>query len=206
MQWGGGDKAPEFIGLLNNDIYFQKNWLETIINFIENTPDAGLVSPSLLGRKKHNLKKFINNKYNFKYKNAAHKVMFANFCCVLFRKNIVEEIGLLDENFTPAFYEDTDFSFRCTQAGKQNYELNNVYIFHNYSLTSSKLNKIDNIYKKNEQYYYKKNGYIAQYAWESFVKISTIKSSPFYKLITLEKCIKQRYEKIFRGLNKIIQK
>jgi GT2 family glycosyltransferase/glycosyltransferase involved in cell wall biosynthesis len=54
----------------------------------------------------------------------------ATFFCVLLSRQVLEELGLLDETFFPGGYEDDDFCLRARQAG---YEVNiarDVFIHH----------------------------------------------------------------------------
>ena len=41
----------------------------------------------------------------------------ACFVCVLIRREVINDIGLLDEDFQPAYFEDDDFCTRCLKAG-----------------------------------------------------------------------------------------
>ena len=47
-------------------------------------------------------------------------IPYAEAWCLGFRRTAILDIGYLDEQFTPAYYEDVDFSFRAIQKG---YEL-----------------------------------------------------------------------------------
>ena len=49
-------------------------------------------------------------------------------------------------------------------AGFYNYISCNSYIYHNHSITSSKLPNMNEILKKNQQYYFSKH-YLAEYTW-----------------------------------------
>ena len=141
-----------------------------------------------------------------------YKVLDALFCCVLFRRDFVDRVGLLDENFTPAWFEDNDYSFRSILAGYNNYICNDVSIYHNYSKTSSKLGQASRIQERNRAYFFSKYNYLAQYCWENNLKysklydtLSEIKSSPFYFIVAIDLKIRERFEKVFRGLIKRIR-
>jgi GT2 family glycosyltransferase len=43
-------------------------------------------------------------------------VEFANFCCILIKREVFETIGLLDEDYF-LYWEDADFSYRAQKAG-----------------------------------------------------------------------------------------
>ena len=48
--------------------------------------------------------------------NQSREIEFANFCCVLIKKEVFKAIGLLDEKYF-LYWEDGDFSIRAKQAG-----------------------------------------------------------------------------------------
>jgi GT2 family glycosyltransferase len=48
--------------------------------------------------------------------NQEREIEFANFCCVLIKKEVFKTIGLLDEKYF-LYWEDGDFSVRAKQAG-----------------------------------------------------------------------------------------
>ena len=113
---------------------------------------------------------------------------------------------------TPAWFEDNDYSFRSILAGYNNYICNDVSIYHNYSKTSSKLGQASRIQERNRAYFFSKYNYLAQYCWENNLKysklydtLSEIKSSPFYFIVAIDLKIRERFEKVFRGLIKRIR-
>ena len=69
----------------------------------------------------------------------------------------------MDENYTPAYWEDNDYCFRAMYAGYSLAFNNRSFIFHNHS-TTSKPYQIDEIYKRNEKYFFKKHP-VAKYIW-----------------------------------------
>jgi GT2 family glycosyltransferase len=76
---------------------------------------------------------------------------------VILRREVFEKVGFLDENFTPAWYEDDDYSFRVLYAGYKNAIANRSFVFHNQSTTSSKLPEKEKIIERNRQYFYDKH-------------------------------------------------
>lgn len=202
----------EFIGLLNNDILFSDNWLCKVLDFYKNTKNAGFVSPSAIN-KSENKKLNINNYLRFIHKKAREgqaneKVLMPEFCCAIVPKYVLDKIGIFNENFTPCWFEDDDLSIRACYGGFQNYILGNVFVFHNNSTTTSKVKAMSQIWSKNKKYYFEKD-FMREYTWtlrdknkEYKKELDVIKKSPFYIFIKIEKTIKIRFEKLFRGLIK----
>lgn len=196
------------IGLFNNDIYFNdKEWLKKMLNFIKTAENPGLISPFMLISDDCNLSQYFENKYK-RLKNEYEKVIDVFFCCVLFKRELVDEIGLLDENFSPAFFEDNDYSIRSIKEGKYNYVFNEVFIYHNCSQTSKIFSKTKNdLLDRNKNYYVSKHGFLVEYIYNQKYKYGQLAAKQkrtekclFWFLVNLELKLEERFEKIFRGL------
>ncbi|KAB5619174.1 glycosyltransferase [Pseudomonas putida] len=61
------------------------------------------------------------------------------FFCVLFKRRVVERIGLLDDTFFPGGFEDDDYCLRARDAGFSIYLARDVYIHHWGSASFGKL-------------------------------------------------------------------
>src|SRR5216684_3019159 len=62
-----------------------------------------------------------------------------SFFCVAIRRDVVEEIGLLDEVYGLGYYEDDDY---CRRASQANYKLviaDDVFVHHDHSVSFDKL-------------------------------------------------------------------
>jgi GT2 family glycosyltransferase len=51
-------------------------------------------------------------------------------CCQAFRRELLDEIGLLRDEFSPYGYEDVDFCIRAAQTGKRNYVDPGILMLH----------------------------------------------------------------------------
>lgn len=122
-----------YIVLLNNDTIVTERWLSNLIKEAEISSDIGIVGSRLLYPNstliQHIGVKFVKiidyHAYHYaklrdqKYTPEAfiskdyHCVTFA---CVLIKKEVFEQIGLLDEEYINSF-EDVDFCIRAREAG-----------------------------------------------------------------------------------------
>jgi len=160
----------EYIGLLNNDILFTPDWLVNTIKVFEYDLQLGMVSPRDAGRPKFFKKKLTSDNYINYYKDylkrfkIPYKYMLEPlFSCVVIKREVVEKIGLMDENYTPAFWEDQDYCLRALYAGFSLATSNLSFVFHNHSTTSSEV--AAEIYNKNKEYFYKKHP-LGKWIWE----------------------------------------
>jgi len=104
MMWAQVLSIAEYIVLLNDDtVIMGKDWLNILEKpFIDN-PKTGITGPV---------------KFTFDCGGITRTAMA--FWCVMFRRSLMNEIGLLDEDFNPGMGEDGDYSIRAEYAG---YEL-----------------------------------------------------------------------------------
>jgi GT2 family glycosyltransferase len=146
----------DIIGLLNNDILFSSDWIKYIVDFIEKEDNVGFVSPQCI-------EGFCNSKHKFEKKTKkisnetiSELYIKPNFACVFTKKSVFDKIGLFDENFTPAYFEDDDMIWRATFAGFKNFVLQNIYFYHLGSVTGSTLPNLSDIFERNKKYFFQK--------------------------------------------------
>jgi GT2 family glycosyltransferase len=87
-----------------------------------------------------------------------HQVDAVSGACMLIRKKLMDQIGVLDEQFF-AYQEDTDFCFRASAAGWQTYYYPRAQITHFGSLGGSRADPFRSIIEWHRSYwkYYRKN-------------------------------------------------
>lgn len=146
----------EYIGFLNNDILLYPNWFEACKRVFENEK-AGFVSPRHINPHYDNTnpKKYIKYFQGFHYDKPYEKSFDeCVFSCVITKREVLNKIGVFDENFFPAFFEDNDLKYRAIEAGYGIYVTNEAGFFHFGSVTSVKHSA--NM-EKNRAYYYSKH-------------------------------------------------
>jgi len=129
----------EYILLLSNDVVVTKGWLDGMLECMKRVPDAGIVGPmSNISRGRQQastvddisidqLDKFADS---FSANNRYRRISTFSIdgFCMLFRRDLVEEIGLFDEQFGKNGYEDEDFSLRAVMEGHRNIIAGDVYV------------------------------------------------------------------------------
>jgi len=112
--------------LLNNDVEFRDNLFEILINSIR-SDKYSLVSPKINFFDNQNIIWYAGgffNKYkgflpthiglNYKdegYFNKKATTEYASTCCLLIKKEVFNDIGLMDEKYF-VYFDDTDFLYR----------------------------------------------------------------------------------------------
>jgi GT2 family glycosyltransferase len=149
----------KYICLLNNDTIVLSNWLESMVQTLEEESNVGCVGSKLIypygllqeaggiiysdgsginyGKYQHPKAA----KFNFK-----RAVDYCSGASIVFRKEEFESIGGFDKRYTPAYYEDTDlcFSFRHI-LGKQVVYLPSSVTVHFEGISSGKKAKKGNV-------------------------------------------------------------
>lgn len=76
-----------------------------------------------------------------------------DFFCVAVRKRDYENLGGLDEQFGPGYYEDTDFSIRAKRYGLKMIFTEDVFIYHKAGKSFSKMGRkyVKNLMRENRE-------------------------------------------------------
>jgi GT2 family glycosyltransferase/radical SAM superfamily enzyme YgiQ (UPF0313 family)/Tfp pilus assembly protein PilF/glycosyltransferase involved in cell wall biosynthesis/SAM-dependent methyltransferase len=173
MQIARGD----YIMLLNNDVVVTDTWLDRMIGYLEQSPDIAMVGPmsnavsgyQLVQKVSYgnNIKKMQTFARNFAARNSGKStdIMRLVGFCLLIRKEVLDVIGGLDENYISGNFEDDDLCLRSFIAGYRNVMAGDVFV-HHYGNMTFKGNAIDyrTAMKSNLQYFSGK--------WKDFVEVS----------------------------------
>ena len=130
----------DYLLLLNSDIIVTENWLTNMLTALESAPDVGAVGCA---------SNFVSNFQQIKcdYTNIEEMQKFAadynksdpakweprNILvgfCFLFKREIYEKVGSLDNLFFPGNSEDDDYSFRIMLAGYRLLFCRDTFIHH----------------------------------------------------------------------------
>lgn len=146
------ENNAEYILLLNNDIEITNGkWLESLIDVLESDSKIGIAGCKLLypnGKIQHaggiiNLTGGHNRGECEDDIGLYDKMEFLKFvtgAVLLIKSEVVRKIGLLDEGFTPLYYEDVDWCIRAKLYGYKVAYSPNPTLIHNCGSSAKKLN------------------------------------------------------------------
>ncbi len=169
--------------LLNPDTIPNKKAIKQLQNFLDTEDDIGLVGGKMIkpiSEKVHGtfvnmpnfltgIFEFTNLKKIFKYNMFSNKFYYKNEVVnkpklvyglsggfLMFKKELIKKIGMLDENFF-MYLEDVDFGIRSRLAGYKNYYLPYAKIIHDSGSSSNNKYKINvDAWRKSKKYFFKK--------------------------------------------------
>lgn len=138
-----------WVVLLNNDTAVDAGWLAELAAAIERHPDAGMFTPKILNSFRRDE---IDNTGHVIYPDGLargrHRLerddgrfdeegetLWPSGCAGVYRKEMLEEIGLLDDSFF-AYGEDVDLGLRARWAGWKCIYVPGAVVYHKYSATA----------------------------------------------------------------------
>lgn len=123
--------TAEYVMLLNNDTAVDRQMLSELLAVMEQFSDVGIVGPKMLYFDPSNVIWCAGNRIDWrsggsirlqaeepdtKNGDEPREADFITACAILLRRQVVEQIGLLDLRFF-IYYEETDWCVRATKAG-----------------------------------------------------------------------------------------
>jgi GT2 family glycosyltransferase len=143
------DQKADYVLLLNNDTRVSPSFLTHLVRVAVSGPNIGILGPKVYyeGRESvlycagsrvikalgQPLMRGLRQKDYGQY-NQQEAVGFISGCCLLIKKEVIEKIGLLDEDYF-AFFEDLDWNIRAQKAGYQSVYVPLSVIWHKGSNT-----------------------------------------------------------------------
>ncbi|UHA74512.1 glycosyltransferase family 2 protein [Paenibacillus sp. 481] len=126
--------------LLNNDVVVSHRWLDNMLDALFSDPEVGIVGPTTnyaSGRQQvvhpyEQLDEFhqIALEKNEPDPSKRQFVQRIVGLCFLFKRSLIDAIGLLDERFSPGHYEDDDYCYRARMHGFKLLMCGDVLVHH----------------------------------------------------------------------------
>jgi len=176
-------KEYEYILILNNDTEVEKEFIFPMIDSLLNNADVGIIVPKVkmffYPDRLYHAGGYISRisgtgkligfmeKDGLEY-SELKRITFANGCCMLIRKEVINKIGLLDEYFF-SYGEDADYSIRALKAGINIIYNPNAIIYHKVNIEEGKRESTYYLY-----YLYRSYGILLRKQLKKKIKISSL--------------------------------
>jgi GT2 family glycosyltransferase len=143
----------DYILFLNNDTIVETDFLTKLVHGLSSDPKIGGVQSKIISMDDHSkfdsIGAFLTNTgflYHYGYlqtvdKKYDHSIRLytAKGACMLFRKSVIDKVGLFDPDFF-AYFEETDFCHRVLIAGYKILYIPDSVIYHKIGGTSNAMN------------------------------------------------------------------
>lgn len=164
--------SGDLLMLLNNDVLVASRWLRNMQDCLLEEAGAGIVGPYTNYASGQQRVRQLPYTTEEEYKKMSRAMnapdpsrrievdRLVGFC-MLFRRELMQKIGLLDERYTPGHYEDDDYCHRARQAGYKLLIAGDVFIHHrgSASFRKQKSRQLKNILTRNRKLFMSKWGY-----------------------------------------------
>jgi len=160
-----------FIVLLNNDVLVSKGWLTKLLRLLEAHPRLGMVGPTtnssgneqrvdIKGLNEDNFARAVSG-YQKRQAGQWSITDKLGFFCVAFRRELLDKIGFLDENFGIGMFEDDDYCLRVRHQAKLKLAIaEDCFVYHKGSVSFKKLSydEYHGLFERNKAYFRQKHG------------------------------------------------
>ncbi len=140
----------DYYVLLNNDTIVTGHWLDKMIGFLEEHAEVGIVGPvsnsvgneQVIYVESKDQTGIIREGLKWAQLSSGdyYYTEMIGFFCAAIRKELILEVGLIDEGYRLGMVEDDDFCYRTLSKGYKLACLEDVFIYHKGSIS---FNKID---------------------------------------------------------------
>jgi GT2 family glycosyltransferase len=147
----------DYILIVNNDTVMDTDMIKNLLVVLEGDPKIGVTTPKIYFAKGHEFHKdrykkedlgkvfwFAGGHTDWDNVTSIHRgidevdhgqydkteeIDFASGCCMMFKKEVLEKIGLLDERYF-LYYEDADLNERIKRGGYKIYYVPSAHLIH----------------------------------------------------------------------------
>ncbi|MGW8823316.1 glycosyltransferase family 2 protein [Paenibacillus lautus] len=153
--------------LLNNDVIVTRNWLQNMLNCLNSETKIGIVGPLTnyaSGKQQIDMPytslEEMSNQLNEPDASKWLQVDRIVGLCFLFKRELMDRIGLLDERYSPGHFEDDDYCYRARNAGYTFRIAGDVFVFHHGSASFAKqdMSQVRHLIDTNKQKFMDKWG------------------------------------------------
>lgn len=161
LGFAGGNNAAlkvtngKYLLLLNNDTTVKSDLLDVLVNKMESDSEIGAMQPKIKMMDDtsilDNAGAYLNplgltvhwgyGEKDSKEFNKEEKIFSAKGACLITRTDLVNSIGLFDDNFG-SYFEESDFCFRVWLSGYKVIYYPKTFILHKVGFTSKKMDQV----------------------------------------------------------------
>lgn len=147
----------DYVLIINNDTLLDPSLIKNLVEVLESKPEIGVTTPKIYFAKGHEFHKdrytknelgkvfwYAGGHIDWNHVSGVHRgvdevdhgqydtvepIEFASGCCMLFKREVFEKVGLFDERYF-LYYEDGDINERIKRAGYKIYYVPSAILMH----------------------------------------------------------------------------
>jgi GT2 family glycosyltransferase len=167
------EPRAKYIVIQNNDTIVTAGWLDRMRAIMRNNPKIGAVGPITTYGAKQQVWRFIwegkavdvndsaarQKALASKYGDSFQETPIVTFFCTMFRRDVFDELGLLDEDYGVGLWDDQDLCAKMRKAGWKIAVAMGAYVRHFHRTTFKSVysvEQIENMKKNNQKIFAKK--------------------------------------------------
>ena len=145
---GINKSAGEYIIFLNNDTLVTRGWISGLLKHLKDT-GIGMAGPvtNSIGNEARIAVRYTDlsgmerfaEEYTAKNRGAYFEIPVLALYCAAIRREVVNRVGLLDEQFKVGMFEDDDYAMRLRRAGYKSVCSEDVFVHHHGGASFGKL-------------------------------------------------------------------
>jgi GT2 family glycosyltransferase len=155
--------AADYVLLLNNDVNVDTRFLSELVGAAERLPDAAALCPKIYFHDRPTVICSTGGQVNpwvgtarqvgqgkedrDQYEQVAERA-YADGACMLIRRDALERVGLLDEEYF-AYWEETDWCARAAEAGYKSYYVPAARVWHKAARSQAPDNNYYYLFRRN---------------------------------------------------------
>lgn len=148
--------------ILNNDTIMTKGWLAEMVNIAELSDDIGIVNPNSnnLGNRVPwwtSLDRYAE-KLMERCKGQHMEMATAVGFCYMIKRDVIDKIGILREEYGLGNFEETEYSIRAVHAGYKSVFSLGSYVWHKEHASFDLVDGFEEMFTKNQKMFYEMFG------------------------------------------------
>jgi len=152
---GLGESSAEYVCIMNNDTIVSDGWLGQMVAVAEKQKDIGLVNPEWEKPVKVSIEDYAKSLK--KFSGEFIETDFIRGFCFLIKRDVLDKLKGLDEDYSPGYYDDCDFSLRAIRNGFRCVRAKAAYVYHHTNISYSNIQR-NKLMKKNKELFYRRWG------------------------------------------------